>query len=60
MISNIISINDDLYKIAVGKYNRDLTVIDNDLTQIMNVSFKRKIRILYANKKYYRYNIPIS
>jgi len=34
---NRVSIN-SVYKIAVGKYNRDLTVIDNDFTQIMDVS----------------------
>jgi len=39
MLSNIISINDGLYRIAVGKYNRNYTVIDNDFTQIMDVSF---------------------
>ena len=39
MISNRISINDGLYRIAVGKYDRDFTVIDNDFTQIMNVSY---------------------
>ncbi|KAF0762508.1 Uncharacterized protein FWK35_00006322 [Aphis craccivora] len=50
MISNIISINDDLYKIAVGKYNRDLTVIDNDFTQIMNV------QTIYLKEDYYGYN----
>jgi len=38
-ISNRISVNDGLYKIAVGKYARDLTVIDNDFTQILNVSY---------------------
>ncbi|CAH1709698.1 unnamed protein product [Aphis gossypii] len=32
-----ISINDGLYKIAVGKYERDFTVIDNQFTQMMNV-----------------------
>jgi len=38
MLSNIISVNDGLYKIAVGKYDRNLTNIDNDFTQIVNVS----------------------
>ncbi|CAI6349241.1 unnamed protein product [Macrosiphum euphorbiae] len=38
MLSKKISINDGLYKISVGKYERNFTVIGNDLTQIMNVS----------------------
>ncbi|XP_016655958.1 modular serine protease isoform X2 [Acyrthosiphon pisum] len=37
MLSSNISINDSLYKIAVGKYDRNFTIIDNDFTQIMNV-----------------------
>ncbi|CAI6346657.1 unnamed protein product [Macrosiphum euphorbiae] len=37
MLSNRISINDGLYKIAVGKYARDFSIIDNDFTQIINV-----------------------
>jgi len=53
MLSNIISINDGLYKIAVGKYNRDLTLIDNDFTQIMDVSYKRKSRILLTDNNNY-------
>jgi len=39
MISNRITVNDGLYRIAVGKYARDFTVIDNDFTQILNVSY---------------------
>jgi len=46
MLSNIISINDGLYKVAVGKYNRSYTVIDNDFTQILDVSDKYKNKIL--------------
>ncbi|CAI6344248.1 unnamed protein product [Macrosiphum euphorbiae] len=37
MLSNRIPINDGLYKIAVGKYARDFSIIDNDFTQIINV-----------------------
>jgi len=39
MVSNTISVNDGLYKIAVGKYARDFTVIDNKFTNIMDVSY---------------------
>jgi len=38
MISNRILVNDGLYKIAVGKYSRDFTTIDNQFTQIFDVS----------------------
>ncbi|CAI6344828.1 unnamed protein product [Macrosiphum euphorbiae] len=38
MLSKKISINDGLYKISVGKYERNFTVIGNDFTQIINVS----------------------
>ncbi|XP_060836504.1 uncharacterized protein LOC132919163 isoform X2 [Rhopalosiphum padi] len=37
MISNRISVNNGLYRIAVGKYYRNFTVIDNDFTQMMDV-----------------------
>jgi len=39
MISNRISVNDGLYRIAVGKYSRDFTIIDNEFTQILDVSY---------------------
>lgn len=39
MQSNTISISDGLYKIAVGKYNRNFTIIDNEFTKIINVSY---------------------
>jgi len=38
LLSNIISINDDSYKIVVSKYYRNFTIVDNEFTQIMNVS----------------------
>jgi len=38
MSSNRIPINDGSYKVAVGKYTRNYTVIDNEFTQIMDVS----------------------
>ncbi|XP_029345047.1 uncharacterized protein LOC100574854 isoform X3 [Acyrthosiphon pisum] len=37
MLSKKISITDGLYKIAVGKYDRNFTIIDNEFTQIINV-----------------------
>ncbi|CAI6368896.1 unnamed protein product [Macrosiphum euphorbiae] len=46
MLSNNISINDGLYKTAVGKYDRNFTIIDNDFTQIMNVE------IIYLKEGY--------
>jgi hypothetical protein len=39
MLSNILSINDGSYKVAVGKYTSDYTVIDNEFTQIIDVSY---------------------
>jgi hypothetical protein len=39
ILSNKISINDDSYKVAVGKYDRNFTVVDNEFTRIMNVYF---------------------
>jgi len=40
MSSKNISINDGLYKIAVGKNSRDITIIDNiEYTKIYNVSY---------------------
>eukprot|EP00102_Acyrthosiphon_pisum_P021358 XP_016658568.1 PREDICTED: complement C1s-A subcomponent isoform X2 [Acyrthosiphon pisum] len=47
MISNRISVNDGLYTIAVGKYARDFTVIDNDFTKIINVD------MIYLKEGYY-------
>jgi len=38
MLSKQISINDSLYKITVGKYDRNFTIINNDFTQIVKVS----------------------
>ncbi|XP_026815136.1 uncharacterized protein LOC113555042 isoform X2 [Rhopalosiphum maidis] len=50
MLSNRISINNGLYRIAVGKYDRNYTVIDNDFTQIMNVE------TIYLKEDYLGYN----
>ncbi|XP_016661869.1 uncharacterized protein LOC100160377 isoform X2 [Acyrthosiphon pisum] len=47
MLSRKISINDGLYKIAVGKYARNFTVIDNDFTQMINVE------TVHLNEGYY-------
>jgi hypothetical protein len=49
MLSNRISINYGLYKIAIGKYYRNYRTIENDFTQIMDVSFWFKCRILETN-----------
>ncbi|KAE9523065.1 hypothetical protein AGLY_016537 [Aphis glycines] len=46
ILSNKISINDDSYKVAVGKYDRNLTIVDNDFTQTINVE------IIYLNEDY--------
>ncbi|XP_060836525.1 modular serine protease-like isoform X2 [Rhopalosiphum padi] len=50
MLSNRISINNGLYRIAVGKYYRNYTVIDNDFTQIMDVE------TIYLKEDYLGYN----
>ncbi|KAL4123142.1 hypothetical protein QTP88_015367 [Uroleucon formosanum] len=47
MTSNTIFVNDGLYKIAVGKYTRDFTVVDNQFTKIMNME------IVYMKEGYY-------
>eukprot|EP00102_Acyrthosiphon_pisum_P010378 XP_008178678.1 PREDICTED: urokinase-type plasminogen activator-like [Acyrthosiphon pisum] len=47
MSSKIISIKDGLYKIAVGKYDRNFTIIDNEFTQILN------IEMIYVHEGYY-------
>lgn len=39
-LENRILINDGQYKIAVGKYKRDFSVIDNEFTQIIDVRTK--------------------
>ncbi|XP_026815140.1 modular serine protease-like isoform X2 [Rhopalosiphum maidis] len=50
MLSNRISINNGLYRIAVGKYYRNYTVIDNDFTQILDVE------TIYLQEDYYGYH----
>ncbi|XP_060837335.1 modular serine protease-like [Rhopalosiphum padi] len=50
MLSNRISVNDGLYKIAVGKFNRNFNVIDNQFTQILNVE------TIYLKEGYYGSN----
>ncbi|KAL4123123.1 hypothetical protein QTP88_015353 [Uroleucon formosanum] len=49
LVSRIIPVNDDLYKIAVGKYDRNFTIIDNEFTQIMNVE------MIHVHEGYYGY-----
>lgn len=39
LLSKEISINGDSYKVAVGKYDKNFTVLDNEFTQIINVSY---------------------
>lgn len=39
-LTNRILLNDGQYKIAVGKYKRDFSVIDNEFTQIIDVRIK--------------------
>ncbi|CAH1707810.1 unnamed protein product [Aphis gossypii] len=46
LLSNIIPINDDSYKVAVSKYYRNFTIVDNEFTQIINVE------IIYINEYY--------
>ncbi|XP_060836526.1 modular serine protease-like isoform X1 [Rhopalosiphum padi] len=50
MLSKRLSINDGQFKIAVGKYDRDYTVIDNEFTQIMDVE------TIYIKENYYGAN----
>ncbi|XP_022162710.1 uncharacterized protein LOC111028389 isoform X2 [Myzus persicae] len=47
MSSKTISINDGQYKVAVGKYDRNISIIDNDFTQIINVD------IIHLKEGYY-------
>ncbi|XP_060870192.1 transmembrane protease serine 11B-like isoform X2 [Metopolophium dirhodum] len=47
MTSNKLLIDDGLYKIAVGKYDRNIKIIDNNFTQILNVE------IVYLKEDYY-------
>lgn len=42
LTSKVILNSNSLYKVGIGKYNRDISVKDNDFTQIMDVS---KIKI---------------
>ncbi|XP_060870828.1 transmembrane protease serine 9-like isoform X2 [Metopolophium dirhodum] len=51
MSSNRILIDGGLYKIAVGKYDRNITIIDNNFTQIMNVE------IVYLKERYQGYRV---
>lgn len=37
-LANRILLNDGTYKVGVGKYNSDITVKDNEFTQIIDVS----------------------
>jgi len=46
ILSNKILINDDSFKVAVGKYDRNFTVVDNEFTRIMNVE------IIYLNEHF--------
>ncbi|XP_025208667.1 uncharacterized protein LOC112604026 [Melanaphis sacchari] len=46
ILSKKITIYDESYKVAIGKYDRNLTVVDNEFTQIMNV------KTIYLNEDY--------
>lgn len=37
LINRVLSYN-DMYKIGVGKYERNISIIDNDFTQILDAS----------------------
>jgi len=39
MLFKSLSVNNGLYKIVVGKYVRNFSVIDHNFTQIVNVSY---------------------
>jgi len=43
LLSKDISINGDSYKVAVGKYDINFTVLDNEFTQIINVSYYLRV-----------------
>ena len=47
-LTSRIILNDGMYKIAVGKYKSDITIKDNEFTQVIDVSntVKKKAKIL--------------
>lgn len=45
LLSKEISINGDSYKVAVGKYDKNFTVLDNEFTQIINVNYHLRVEI---------------
>ncbi|XP_016661871.1 limulus clotting factor C isoform X2 [Acyrthosiphon pisum] len=59
MLSNNISINDGQYKIAVGKYDRNFEIIDNDFTQIINVDMVHLKKGYYGPAGYHAEDIAI-
>jgi len=44
-LTNRILLNDGTYKVGVGKYNSDITIKDNEFTQIIDVSNTQLIQI---------------
>ncbi|XP_060870752.1 venom prothrombin activator porpharin-D-like [Metopolophium dirhodum] len=60
MSSNIISNIDGLYKIAVGKYDGNVSIIDNNFTQIMDVdSIYLKETFSGSSRGVFAYDIAI-
>ncbi|XP_060840495.1 uncharacterized protein LOC132921475 [Rhopalosiphum padi] len=57
--SKKISINDGSYKVAVGKYDRDITIIDNDFTRIMDVDIIYLHERFTGTHTYFAYDIAV-
>eukprot|EP00102_Acyrthosiphon_pisum_P006978 XP_003241091.2 PREDICTED: uncharacterized protein LOC100572031 isoform X6 [Acyrthosiphon pisum] len=59
LLSKKISVTDGLYKIAVGKYDRNFTIIDNEFTQIINVETIHLKEGYYGANGFYAEDISI-
>ncbi|XP_029345059.1 modular serine protease-like isoform X2 [Acyrthosiphon pisum] len=59
MLSKKISITGGLYKVAVGKYDRNFTIIDNEFTQIINVETIHLKEVYYGANGFYAEDISI-
>ncbi|XP_029345055.1 uncharacterized protein LOC100167148 isoform X2 [Acyrthosiphon pisum] len=59
MLSKNISITDGLYKIGVGKYNRNFTIIDNEFAQIINVEMIHLKEGYYGSTGFHAEDIAI-
>jgi len=51
-LTNRIIINDGTYRIAIGKYKRDITIMDNEYTQIVDVSNRHLKMIIWFGSLY--------